>query len=516
MKELGRKNTCYSLLLAAVLMLLLLGYFIWMLPSLYVAYTEEQNLEAIRKQHQAFLETGTYDNVRVKNPTACMSVKIPLEENYISVASKIVSVKITAANAETEKLMDEIQSLVRQADLEKLKEKSVLSDKKAPKEDREEAPADLSVDQKTRELMEQMQDRLEEIFTGQVQLPVQVEITQENMADSLYSRESFQVHDVSDHGMILEASVFDDENQYTNYLAVEKVSDGFVFSVLPVITPQIGEIRPVVLQSVPMLCAVILMLVLIFSRLYSNGIVRPVYKKLQDINQELREENERQEMFLRASSHQLKTPITAALLLLDGMIGKVGKYRDREAYLPKVKEQLLYMRRMVDEILSLNRYKSKTNKCQIRLFELVQAQADAYRVAAADKQLEVCLEGDREALVLADGDILAKMIDNLLSNAVSYTPQGERIVVKISEHGVRIQNEGVTIPQNILQHIFEPFVRGEHETMSHGLGLYIAAYYAKMMQADLRIWNQGNSVVAVLELSVSDKDSGDDSLVCNP
>ena len=80
MKELGRKNLCYSLLLAAVLMLLLIGYFIWMLPSLYVAYVEEQNLEAIRKQNQAFIETGTYDHVRVKNPTACISVKIPLEE----------------------------------------------------------------------------------------------------------------------------------------------------------------------------------------------------------------------------------------------------------------------------------------------------------------------------------------------------------------------------------------------------------------------------------------------------
>lgn len=502
MKELGRKNMCYSLLLAAVLMLLLVGYFIWMLPSLYVAYTEEQNLEAIRKQHQAFLETGTYDNVRVKNPTACMSVKIPLKEKYISLTSKIVSVRITAANAETEKLIDDIQSFFQKADLEKLKNKGVFPDKKVSKEDMGEASADISMERNTKELMNQMQDRLDEIFKDQVQLPVKVEIVHVNIEDSLYSRESFRIHHASDHGMILEASVFDDENQYTNYLAVEKVSDGVVFSVLPVITPQIEEIRPVVLQSVPMLCAVILMLVLIFSRLYSNGIVRPVYKKLQDINQELREENERQEMFLRASSHQLKTPITAALLLLDGMIGQVGRYRDREAYLPKVKEQLLFMRRMVDEILLLNRRQSKADRCQIWLFELVQAQADAYRVAAADRQLEVCLEGDRKARVWADGDILAKIVDNLLSNAVSYTPQGERIILKVSERGVRIQNEGVTIPRDILQHIFEPFVRGEHDAMSHGLGLYIAAYYAKMLHADLRIWNQGNSVMAVLELTL--------------
>ena len=115
MKELGRKNLCYSLLLAVVMMLFLIGYFIWMLPSLYVSYAEEQNLEAIKKQHQVFMETGTYDEVYVKNPTACMSVKIPFEENYIEAASKIITLKVSALDQEKEtaELMKDIQAFVK-------------------------------------------------------------------------------------------------------------------------------------------------------------------------------------------------------------------------------------------------------------------------------------------------------------------------------------------------------------------------------------------------------------------
>ncbi len=68
----------------------------------------------------------------------------------------------------------------------------------------------------------------------------------------------------------------------------------------------------------------------------------------------LEEENERQEVFLRASSHQLKTPVAAAPLLVEGMMNEVGKYKDTKRYLPEVKKQLMAIRRIVEDILYLN------------------------------------------------------------------------------------------------------------------------------------------------------------------
>ncbi len=475
MKELDRKNLWYSLLLAAIMLLLLICYFSLMLPSLYVAYAEEQNLEAIKNQHRTFLETGSYDRVHVKNPTACMSVKIPYEENYLEAASKMLSIKIIPTDTETEELMGDIRSFVRNFD---------LKDPKA---------ANLQIADK----LNGFRMKLEKIFEKKVRLPIRAEICLANPEQGLYREESLRIHAGSGQEMIVETTIFDHNNQYTNYLALERVSDGMVFSILPVVTPQMEQIRPIVMQSVPMLCAVLFMLVLLFSRLYSNGIVHPVYQKLQDVNQSLLEENERQEMFMRATSHQLKTPVTAALLLLDGMIGRIGKYKDRERYLPKVKEQLLFMRRMIEEILSLNKNRS-SDPCRMCLYETVMALADSYRVAAAEKQLEITVEGDQETYIWTDSWMLVKIVDNLLSNAVAYTPQAGRIAVRISQQNLMIRNEGVTIPQSLIPHIFEPFVCGEHRQASHGLGLYIAAYYAKIIHAQLNICNRENAVEAVL------------------
>ena len=67
------------------------------------------------------------------------------------------------------------------------------------------------------------------------------------------------------------------------------------------------------------------------------------YRELEQKNNLLKEENKRQEVFLRASSHQLKTPVTAALLLTDGMINEIGKYKNVKQYLPEVKKQLQHM-----------------------------------------------------------------------------------------------------------------------------------------------------------------------------
>lgn len=485
MKKIGKKNLYYSLLLAAAMMLFLIGYFSWMLPSLYIDHMQEQNLEAVKKQHQAFMAQGSYDGVQVKNPSACASVKIPLDDPYIEITTKIISIKVTAVEAEVQELLAELQELIRTA---KGAEAFGGGLQKQIKPDQSEK-------------LDQWKDQLSDIYEEYVKLPVKINFLHTYNQSQLYGSESLKVHDISDHMAVLEASVEDHDNKYTNYLAVENAEDAIVFTVLPVITPEMEEIRPVVMQSLPMLGAVILAMTLVFSQVYSGGIVQPVYKKLEDMNQALIEENKRQEVFMRASSHQLKTPITAALLLLDGMISQIGRYKDTRAYLLKVKEQLLSMRRMVEKILSLNQNRENLNICEIGLYELVQSQLAAYSVAAADKRLQVVLEGDQAAHIRADQDVLSKIIDNLLSNAVNYTSAGAQIHISVQKHSLTVWNQGAAVPQEIMEHIFEPFVRGSDAGQSHGLGLYIAAYYARLSGFGLTVANAEDGVEAVIRFA---------------
>lgn len=520
MKKIGRKNLYYSLLLAAVMMLFLVGYFVWMLPSLYVDYVEEQNLESVKRQHNAFIEQGSYDGVQVKNPAACVSVKIPLEDNYFEVTSKMGSVKVTAVEADMQELLADVQDFIRslRQDKEGLKSNLTSSrvfqssnqiDSKASYSEESDSKKISggeavkendyrSANSRLRMQMDKWKKTVSDIFE-RYESPIEINIIPYDSESELYESEMFKVHYISDHMVVIQAGIRDRENSYTNYMAVENVEDGIVLSIQPVITPEMEEIRPIVMQSLPMLGAVILVLTLIFSQIYSSGIVQPVYKKLEQMNQSLLEENERQEVFMRASSHQLKTPITAALLLLDGMINQIGKYKDTQAYLPKVKEQLLSMRRMVEEILSLNQNRENLNMCEIGLYKLVQSQLSGYSVAAADKQLEIIIEGDQDAHVYADVDILSKILDNLLSNAVNYTSAGAQIIISVEAHKISVWNQGAVIPYEIMEHIFEPFVRGSHTGQSHGLGLYIAAYYAKLTGVELTVVNKIDGVEAAVE-----------------
>ena len=93
--KLGQKNLFYSMVLAGGMLIFLVGYFVYMLPSLYVDHTMEQNLKAVKEQHRAFREQGSYDNVQLKNPTACFSLKIPDKGNSINFTTKMFSADIT-------------------------------------------------------------------------------------------------------------------------------------------------------------------------------------------------------------------------------------------------------------------------------------------------------------------------------------------------------------------------------------------------------------------------------------
>ena len=85
---LSKKTFLYSIAIAAIMTAFIIGYFVLMLPSLYVDYVCEQNLRSVLAQHRAYMECGTYEAVRVRNPTACFSVEIPVSGDYVLLTGK--------------------------------------------------------------------------------------------------------------------------------------------------------------------------------------------------------------------------------------------------------------------------------------------------------------------------------------------------------------------------------------------------------------------------------------------
>lgn len=532
--KLGKRNLFYSLVLAGCMLLFLVGYFVYMLPSLYVNYTMEQNLVSIKNQHMAYMKDGNYKNVQVKNPTACFTFKIPDEGNSIHITAKLFSAKVTIKEEKTRELFTQLRKILK---------------------DYSKNTNEIHTD----EIEEKFQDKINECsnifqdsFTSNPSIPFQIQILETQNFNNEFRDEYMKTHMVSDDFIIFEMGIHDEENHYVNYVAAERTEESLILTFLPAMMPDMNEIRPIVLQSIPMLGAVILLLVLLFSQVYSKGIVTPVerlvqhteqmknswnfhnfspdsrknhrkdeigtlevtinelyrklktsFEELEEKNLILKEENTRQEVLLRASSHQLKTPISAALLLVDGMKNKIGKYQDTDKYLPKVKEQLLSMKKLVEDILYLNHFGENPDMQERDLQNILEKQLAACQIAITDKKLRIITEGKKHSTICTDETVFSAILGNILSNAVNYTPENEQIKITLSKNEIRIQNYGIRIDDEILPHIFEPFVSGNHEKKknsmnSHGLGLYIAAYYAKKTGITINIYNEEESVVTVL------------------
>ncbi len=234
--RLGGRNLFYSMVLAGCMLTFLVGYFVYMLPSLYVDYTMEQNLQSVRMQHKMYVQSGSYADVQVKNPTACFSIKIPNTEDSVYLATKFFSVKVVVEDPKIKEIFAEFRSLLR------------AYGQHSDDEDGYEKFAG-----KAGEWRGMLSESFRDIFSSAEQLPFQIQILEQTGTEDAYSGEYSRIHWISDDFMILESGVRDRSNQYINYIAVQRTGEGMVLSFLPVVTPDMNEIRPVVFQSLPML-----------------------------------------------------------------------------------------------------------------------------------------------------------------------------------------------------------------------------------------------------------------------
>jgi signal transduction histidine kinase len=117
----------------------------------------------------------------------------------------------------------------------------------------------------------------------------------------------------------------------------------------------------------------------------------------------------------------------------------------------------------------------------VDLVEIVNECLEGAKPHAEHSHLSFDLQAAELPLFFGDPDRLAQLFDNLISNALKYTPDGERIEVRLDNSGrqlfAEVTNTGAYLSENDLENIFEPFVRAEtaisREAPGVGLGLTI-------------------------------------------
>ncbi|MCR1908413.1 HAMP domain-containing histidine kinase [Flavonifractor plautii] len=216
-------------------------------------------------------------------------------------------------------------------------------------------------------------------------------------------------------------------------------------------------------------------------------------------------ELERQRLaFFSAASHELKTPVTILKGQLSGMLDGVGVYRDREKYLARSLQVAGRMEALVGELLAVSRMESDgASRREVVELSALTAEKLAQDAELLEQRGMTAVEALEPGL-LVEGEraLLGRAVENLLSNAALYSPEGAEIRVTAAARGawavLTVENTGARIPAEALPHLFEAFYRAEpsrsRATGGSGLGLYLVRMIVERHGGTCRIENSADGV----------------------
>ncbi len=239
---------------------------------------------------------------------------------------------------------------------------------------------------------------------------------------------------------------------------------------------------------------------------------------MQDISY-LRQIDRLKSEFINTVSHDLRSPLTAILGYVD-LLERVGPLNDAQReFIQRVQISVESITGLVNDLLELGRIEAgvDSQKEMIRLDSLVQLTAETLEVQINEKRQKLTLEiPPGKPLELRGNPIrLRQMLDNLLGNAIKYTPEGGEIIVELEEQAeqiiLRVTDTGPGIPPSDQPHIFEKFYRASNVPKGvGGSGLGLAIVKSIVDNHHGRIWvesilGKGSTFVVVLPIYRDEK-----------
>ncbi len=215
--------------------------------------------------------------------------------------------------------------------------------------------------------------------------------------------------------------------------------------------------------------------------------------------------------FIHTISHDLRSPLTAIMGYVE-LLERVGPLNDQQKqFVRHVQNSAQNITSLVNDLLDLGRIEAgfDTRRDETSLDAIVRYTLDNLEQQIKDKKLNLLLQIEPGLPTLRGNPIrLRQMVDNLLVNAVKYTPEHGEIRVELRSEGPQIifevQDTGVGIPITDQPHIFEKFYRASNApkgTPGTGLGLAIVKSIVEAHEG--RIWldsvvGKGTKFIVVL------------------
>ncbi|WP_416148037.1 cell wall metabolism sensor histidine kinase WalK [Salipaludibacillus sp. HK11] len=237
-----------------------------------------------------------------------------------------------------------------------------------------------------------------------------------------------------------------------------------------------------------------------------NGEENGLIAVLHDVTEQEKVEEERRE-FVANVSHELRTPLTSMKSYLEALAD--GALEDPEVaphFIQVTSNETERMIRLVNDLLQLSKMDSKDYQVimgSINATTFVNQVIDRFEMATKNQDIQFIRRiPDKSIAVSGDRDKLTQLLDNIVSNAIKYSPEGGKITCTLKTEKERIvisvKDEGVGIPKDNLSHVFDRFYRVDKARSRNlggtGLGLAIAKEIAEAHGGSIWVsseWGKG-------------------------
>lgn len=214
-----------------------------------------------------------------------------------------------------------------------------------------------------------------------------------------------------------------------------------------------------------------------------NGLYQNLLSTIDHLEAEQKRVSESEKSkvdFLRAASHELKTPVTTLNAMLENMILGVGKYQDFDTYLPECKETVEQLSNMLHDILETSKaglFMESETKVQTDLSELLTLLCQPYELIAKAHGKDFSLDVSNGFTAMLPQSLFSRAVSNILANAVSYADKDKLISIYFEGRSIVVENECTPIATEDIRRLFEPFYRPDYarsrDDGGNGLGLYL-------------------------------------------
>ena len=235
-----------------------------------------------------------------------------------------------------------------------------------------------------------------------------------------------------------------------------------------------------------------------------------------DESENVRMEHARRD-FVANVSHELKTPVGGMSLLAEALLQDPTDPEMVEYFGGKLHKEAHRMGEMITDLISLSKLQGAErlpDMSPVRIDEVIDDALERNHVTAEDRDIEL-IRGERTGLhVLGDRSLLTAAVSNLISNAISYSPDGKPVSVtqKVMRGTVlhlRVTDRGIGIAPEDQKRVFERFYRVDkarsRSTGGTGLGLAIVKHVVANHGGNIKLWSRpGTGSTFTIELPIFD------------